>query len=105
MIEALEARSAYRLASLDAPVGDDGDGGTSRQIADVEPGYQTVEQQSILSELTGRLDPRERQIIHLRFNEELTQAEIAERIGVSQMHVSRLLSVSLRKLRSWAEAS
>lgn len=103
VIEALEARSAYRLTSLDAPVGDDGDS-SGRQIGGDDHGYQVVEQRSMLSELTSRLEPRERQIIHLRFTEELTQAEIADRIGVSQMHVSRLLSVSLNKLRSWAEA-
>ncbi len=98
VIEALEARSAYRVASIDAPIGSESDDGT-RQISDDERGYGVVEQRSQLADLTSRLQPRERQIIHLRFNEELTQAEIAERIGVSQMHVSRLLSVSLAKLR------
>lgn len=102
VIEALEARSAYRIASIDAPIGSESDDG-ARQIGGDERGYGVVEQRSQISDLTSRLEPRERQIIHLRFNEELTQAEIAERIGVSQMHVSRLLSVSLAKLRGLAE--
>ena len=69
------------------------------------PGYSVVEQRSVLSALINKLPDREREIIHLRFNEELTQAEIAERVGVSQMHVSRLLSTSLAKLRVLAEDS
>jgi RNA polymerase sigma-B factor len=104
VVEALEARSAYRLASIDTPVNDaDGDSGAGMQLGDDDPGYGRVDQQSVLSSLINRLPARERQIIHLRFNEELTQAEIAERVGVSQMHVSRLLSTSLQKLRVWAE--
>ena len=102
VLEALEARAAYRLGSIDAPVGDE-DGESGMQLPDPESGYGRVEQRVVLTDLVNRLAPRERQIIHLRFNEELTQAEIAERVGVSQMHVSRLLSGSLQKLRVWAE--
>ncbi len=103
VIEALEARSAYRPVSLDAPVGDD-DAAGGMQLGGEDPRYGKVDQQSVLAELVGRLPSREREIIHLRFNEELTQAEIARRVGVSQMHVSRLLSGSLQKLRGWAGA-
>jgi RNA polymerase sigma-B factor len=104
VVEALEARAAYRLASIDTPVNDaDGDSGAGMQLGEDDPGFGVVEQRSVLADLINRLPARERQIIHLRFNEELTQAEIAERVGVSQMHVSRLLSVSLQKLRVWAE--
>jgi RNA polymerase sigma-B factor len=102
VLEALEARSAYRLASIDTPVSGDGDD-TTMQLGDDDPAYGVVEQRSILADLVNRLPAREREIIHLRFNEELTQAEIAARVGVSQMHVSRLLSNSLGKLRVWAE--
>jgi RNA polymerase sigma-B factor len=105
VLEALEARAAYRLASIDTPVnGDDGDSGAGMQLGGAEPGYAVVEERSVLSDLINELPEREREIIHLRFNEELTQAEIAQRIGVSQMHVSRLLSTSLAKLRMLAEA-
>ena len=106
VVEALEARAAYRLASIDTPVGSDGDDGGSgagMQLGDADPGFGVVEQRSVLSGLINKLPEREREIIHLRFNEELTQAEIAERVGVSQMHVSRLLSTSLAKLRVLAE--
>jgi RNA polymerase sigma-B factor len=104
VVEALEARSAYRLASIDTPVHDaDGESGAGMQLGDDDPGFRLVDERSVLSSLINRLPARERQIIHLRFNEELTQAEIAERVGVSQMHVSRLLSGSLQKLRVWAE--
>jgi RNA polymerase sigma-B factor len=103
VVEALEARAAYRLASLDAPVGGDDDavsGGS--HLGHDDPGYGRVEQRAIIDDLIDRLPPRERYIVRLRFRDELTQAEIAERVGVSQMHVSRLLSNSLAKLRQWA---
>ena len=105
VVEALEARAAYRLASIDTPVGDGDDAGSgaSMQLGEHDTGYGVVEQRSLLSSLINKLPDREREIIHLRFNEELTQAEIAERVGVSQMHVSRLLSTSLAKLRVLAE--
>ncbi len=104
VVEALVARTAYRLASIDTPVNDaDGEGGAGMQLGDEDPAYGVVDEHSVLSGLINRLPPREREIIHLRFNEELTQAEIAERISVSQMHVSRLLSASLQKLRVWAQ--
>ena len=103
VVEALEARAAYRLASIDTPGHDgDGDGGTGMQLGDDDPGFHRVDDRSMLSSLINRLPERERHIIHLRFHEELTQAEIATRVGVSQMHVSRLLTTSLQKLRVWA---
>ena len=101
VLEALEARSAHRLASIDAPVGDD-DSGAGMQLGANDEGFGRVEHRAGLERLLDRLPARERVIIHLRFGEGLTQAEIAARVGVSQMHVSRLLSASLRKLRAWA---
>jgi RNA polymerase sigma-B factor len=102
VVEALEARTAYRLTSIDAPVGnDESEGGM--QLGDDDPGFGRVEERAIIGRLITRLPAREREIIQLRFAEELTQAEIAQRIGVSQMHVSRLLSASLAKLRAWAD--
>ena len=103
VVEALEARNAHRLGSIDAPANrDDGPG---IDPGEVDGGFLQVEHRQVISTLVGRLSPREQQIIHLRFGEELTQAEIAKVIGVSQMHVSRLLAQSLNKLRGWAEAS
>lgn len=102
VVEALEARMSYRLASIDAPSGPDDAGGDGRQIGLDEPEYGRVEERAVLDGLLNRLPPREREIIRLRFQDELTQVEIAQRVGVSQMHVSRLLAASLARLRQWA---
>ena len=94
VLEALEAGQAYRFASLDAPSsGEDDD-----QMSDVE-------HRVALSPLIQRLPARQQTILHLRFFEGLTQSEIASRLGISQMHVSRLLARSLAQLRSAAESS
>jgi RNA polymerase sigma-B factor len=108
VVEALEARAAYRLASIDAPVGgsdDDGPVAGSAGLGHDDPEFGRVEQRAVIDDLIARLPDRERHIIRLRFRDELTQAEIAERVGVSQMHVSRLLSNSLAKLRQWAASA
>ena len=105
VLEAIEAGNAYRTTSLDAPVrGDDpgqslGDrlGGDDERLADTED-WMT------LSPLVAELPPRERAILHLRFFQGKTQSEIAERMGISQMHVSRLLARSLTQLREAAGA-
>jgi RNA polymerase sigma-B factor len=103
VLEALEARTAYRLASIDTPIaGDDGDA-VGMQLGDDDPAFGQIEERVVLHDLVNRLPQREREIIRLRFEDELTQAEIAERVGVSQMHVSRLLSTSLHKLRLFAD--
>ena len=105
VLEAIEAGNAYRTTSLNAPVrGDDpgqslGDrlGGDDERLADTED-WMT------LSPLVAELPPRERAILHLRFFQGKTQSEIAERMGISQMHVSRLLARSLTQLREAAGA-
>ena len=71
VVEALEARAAYRLASIDTPVGGDGDdsgSGAGMQLGTADPGYQVIEQRSVLSALVSKLPAREREIIQLRFN-------------------------------------
>jgi len=105
VLEALEARAAYRLSSIDAPTSRDGTDVGGMQLGVEEASYRAVEQRAVIDALLDRLPERDRQILRLRFEEELTQAEIAERVGVSQMHVSRLLSSSLAKLRRWAAES
>ena len=100
VLEAMEARAAYRLTSIDAKTGDDPELGM--QLGADDPSFGQVDQQHTLRGLVARLPEREQQIINLRFVEELTQAQIADRVGISQMHVSRLLSQSLDKLRSWS---
>ena len=103
VLEAMEAGQAYRFASLDAPSpGDEGDtmGAT---LGEDDPELIDAERRATLSPLLARLPPREQTILHLRFFEGLTQSEIASRLGISQMHVSRLLGRSLAQLRAAGE--
>ena len=105
VLEALEAGQAYRFASLDAPGGGESDGETlgSRLGAD-DPALDDAERRATLSPMLSQLPPREQLILHLRFFEGLTQSEIATRLGISQMHVSRLLARSVAQLRAAANA-
>lgn len=105
VLEALEAGQAYRFASLDAPAGGgEADGETvGSRIGDVDPDLDDVERRATLSPLLARLPPRQRLILQLRFFEGLTQSEIARRLGISQMHVSRLLARSVAQLRAAAD--
>jgi RNA polymerase sigma-B factor len=98
---AIEAGRAYRVHSLDAPVvGED----RGIDLGDEDPDFEGADERHDLSPLLAQLPRRERHILHLRFAEGLTQSEIADRVGLSQMHVSRLLSRSLDELRVLAEA-
>lgn len=106
VLEALEAGQAYRFASLDAPAGGDDDGGGSdsvgAQMGGEDEAMVDAERRATMEPLLAILPEREQTILRLRFYEDLTQSEIADRLGISQMHVSRLLSRSLAKLRSEA---
>jgi RNA polymerase sigma-B factor len=98
---AMEAGRAYRIGSLDAPApGED----RTIEIGEDDGAFDGADERHDLSPLLARLPRRERRILHLRFAEGLTQSEIADRVGLSQMHVSRLLSRSLAELRDLAEA-
>jgi len=100
VLEALEAGQAYRSSSLDAPApGADAEASVASTLGEVDTGMATAEQRVELAGLLDRLAPRERRIVHLRFWEDKTQAEIATELGISQMHVSRLLAKSLATLR------
>ncbi|MET0145651.1 MAG: SigB/SigF/SigG family RNA polymerase sigma factor [Ilumatobacteraceae bacterium] len=98
VVEGIAAGSAYSTASLDAPMGNDGEG--TRQIGSDDRGYADVADLALIEDLMQRLPVREREIVRLRFYEELSQSEIAERIGISQMHVSRLLRRSFEQMRA-----
>jgi RNA polymerase sigma-B factor len=98
VLEAMQADRARRTTSLDVPSAR-GDAESMQMVellASEEPGYERTE--SELASTVAELRPKERQALHLRFHEGLTQREIGEQIGVSQMQVSRLLRSSLRKL-------
>jgi RNA polymerase sigma-B factor len=100
VIEALVAADAYRSTSLFAPVGGDDDGPTLADRQGVEDhGYEVVDVRQTLQPLLASLSERERQLIAMRFFGNMTQARIAERLGISQMHVSRLLTKTLTRLR------
>jgi len=102
VLEALEAGQAYRSASLDVAT-EEGDTLGSR-LGDEDQSLEAAESRATLSPLLAQLPPRERLILQMRFFEGLTQSEIATRLVISQMHVSRLLARSLAQLRSAAEA-
>jgi RNA polymerase sigma-B factor len=101
VIEGLVAGSSYNTLSIDSGGGSDDD--DARAIADtlgdVDAGLDQIENRESLRPLLEALPERERTVLVLRFFESMTQTQIAERVGISQMHVSRLLSKSLARLR------
>jgi RNA polymerase sigma-B factor len=101
VLEALEAAGAYHATSLEMPRGTDGDVGET--LADTvggdESGYDRAEERATIHQLMRSITPREREVLRLRFEEDLTQAEIGEIIGVSQMQVSRLIRQAVARLR------
>ncbi|MFF4811184.1 SigB/SigF/SigG family RNA polymerase sigma factor [Micromonospora chersina] len=100
LLAAVAAFSLYRLSSLNEPR--PGTDGVERLelIAAADPGYAAVDDRLTLRPLLAALPPRERRILTMRFYGDLTQAQIATRVGLSQMHVSRLLTHSLAQLRA-----
>ncbi|WP_435842992.1 RNA polymerase sigma factor SigF [Streptomyces filamentosus] len=100
--EARLASNGYNSSSLDAALGgedEDNDASLADFIGTEDPAMELVEDFHSLAPLIADLDERDRRIIHMRFVEELTQAQIGERLGCSQMHVSRLLSRTVKRLR------
>jgi RNA polymerase sigma-B factor len=104
VLEAREASGAYRAVSLDRPRTEDEDDGDSYAdaVGDEDPGYGIAEASATVQRLMRVLSEREREVLRLRFEEDLTQSEIGSRVGVSQMHVSRLIRQSIARLRDEA---
>ncbi|HEX5540241.1 MAG TPA: RNA polymerase sigma factor SigF [Micromonospora sp.] len=100
VLEGLESARAYSAVSLSTPTGD-GDRSTElgEMIGAEDDEYELAELRVALGPALATLDQREQRLLHLRFYGNLTQSQIAEKIGVSQMHVSRLLARTLAKLR------
>jgi RNA polymerase sigma-B factor len=101
VLDAMEAATAYHTASLDAPRAggaEDEEWTQADAVGDEEPGYELVELGDTLRGTLDALPARQRLILRLRFERDMTQAEIATCVGVSQMHVSRLLRRSLDRL-------
>jgi RNA polymerase sigma-B factor len=106
VLEALEAMGAYRASSLDTPRAAREEEGESvaESLGDEDEAFQHAEERATLEPLLARISERERTVLGLRFGSDLTQAEIGERIGVSQMQVSRLIRQALSRLRAGVEA-
>ena len=100
VLEGLESATAYSTLSLDAPDGADGEGpAVLDNIGQEDDALLDVENREALKPLLSRLNERERRILMLRFFAGMTQSQIADDVGISQMHVSRLLARTLAKLR------
>ncbi|HEX9417057.1 MAG TPA: SigB/SigF/SigG family RNA polymerase sigma factor [Gaiellaceae bacterium] len=105
VLEALESGRAYSSLSLSAGIGADDEEGVDpmETIGSEEPRYEISEEWAVLEPGLRALDERERMILHLRFFEGLTQSQIAQQVGISQMHVSRLIRRALEKIREEIE--
>jgi RNA polymerase sigma-B factor len=107
VLEAFAASDARRTVSYDRPAGGDVDDQQTiaERIGEQDPGFELVEDRSALRAGVGELSDLEREVLRLRFVEDLTQSRIAEKVGYSQMHVSRIIRRALRRLRESAEAA
>jgi RNA polymerase sigma-B factor len=103
VIDALESGRAFRLRSLSAPA-EGSEPHPLDAVGEEEQGYEVTEERAVLSEGFEALDEREQRIIHLRFYQGLTQSQIAIELGISQMHVSRLIRAALEKMREQIES-
>jgi RNA polymerase sigma-B factor len=99
VIEGLVAGSSYNTLSIDTGGGTEDAPAIADTLGDVDASLFQIENREALRPLLASLPERERTVLLLRFFESLTQTQIAERVGISQMHVSRLLSKSLARLR------
>jgi RNA polymerase sigma-B factor len=106
VLEALEAMGAYRTTSLDSPRSsrDEETESVAEGLGTHDHGFDRAEERATLEPLMGRISERERTVLRLRFGDDLTQAEIGERIGVSQMQVSRLIRQALTRMRAGVDA-
>jgi RNA polymerase sigma-B factor len=108
VLEALEAATAHDSVSLDAPLGGGGEDGVltyADGMGEYDARLDMVEYRTVVDGAMRALPERERTVLALRFGEDMTQSEIAARIGVSQMHVSRLIRRALTRLRTVAEGA
>ena len=105
VLEGLEIAQAYNFTSLDAPIDSDDAGSTSfaDQLGHEDEHLEHLEYRASLAPEMAKLPERERRILYLRFFRGMTQSEIADRLGISQMHVSRLLNRTLMRLREALE--
>jgi RNA polymerase sigma-B factor len=109
VLEALQAGGAYRAISFEAPRGSsDGDEDPTTLADSIgfdEEGFARAEERATLASLLSSVTPREREVLRMRFEEDMTQAEIGAVIGVSQMQVSRVIRQALARLRAAADSA
>jgi RNA polymerase sigma-B factor len=107
VLEALEAAKAFDAISLDMPRGSGDDEGSAYAdtVGAHDERFEMVEYHAVIEPTMAALPDRDRLILRLRFERDLTQSEIADRLGISQMHVSRIIRRSLDRLRTVAEAA
>lgn len=105
--DAIQARSTFSMLPLNGPAAYEthDNGSKGRDVEDPTPTLERVEQRDFVRYLLDRLPDRERKVVELRFDDQLTQDQIGARLNMSQMQVSRLLSRTLDRLRVLAEAS
>ena len=100
VLQALEVAPAHQSVSFETPAGNDGETASLGDFLGTEDaGLERVEMRQLVEQAMAHLTPREREIMALRFIEELPQTEVAERLGISQMHVSRLQRAAIDQLR------
>ena len=99
MLEGLESANAYSTLSLDVPDSDDESPAVADTLGATDEALEGVEYRESLKPLLAQLPPREQKILVLRFFRNMTQSQIAAEVGISQMHVSRLLARTLAQLR------
>jgi RNA polymerase sigma-B factor len=102
-IDALDAMNAYATRSLHAPFDEGSDDSLAEKLGEADAGYAKVEDGALVAAGLDALDERERRIVELRFFDEMTQSQIASEVGISQMHVSRLLRRALATMRGRIE--
>jgi RNA polymerase sigma-B factor len=107
ILDARQALTARTFTSLSTPTGADAAEETllDRRFGTTDDGFEAAEQRATLAPLLARLPSRERRILRLRFEEDLTQSEIGKLVGLSQMHISRVIRGSLEQLRELAKSA
>ena len=102
-LDGLTAAEAYRSESMEAPRGGDGEAPTlAERLGETDDGFADAERRATTESWLAVLEPRERQILHMRFAQDMTQAEIGAVVGVSQMQISRIVRRSLDRIRPLA---
>lgn len=100
VLEAMESSGAYSSVPLDTPISDEEDAPTiADRFADQTDELTSIDDRMVIDEVINEFSPREQEVIRMRYNEGLTQVEIAEKLGVSQVQVSRLLRRTLKKIQ------